>query len=208
MFSSRTAGLELRALVTAAVSMPLRLVLPTVHLEANAPHPTPVLFVHGLLGDPTNFVGLARHLGDHGVRSVAHFAYRPRFDYQGLAAHLGREVDTLCALAGVEAVDVVGHSLGGLIARYLVDSQPAAHVRRLVTLGAPYYASRIPASELAVYGAADPLIPVPHAEHGPHGRVIVVPECGHLGLLYHPVVFGTVTNYLTAAREPRALRAA
>jgi pimeloyl-ACP methyl ester carboxylesterase len=208
MMTLRTAGTELRALANAALALPLRVVLPAVHVDPAAPHPTPVVFVHGLLGDRTNFLALGRHLAGRGVRSVAHFDYSPRLDYQRLAARLGREIDALCEVAGVEAVDVVGHSLGGLVGRYLVDTQTVARVRHLVTLGAPYYAGCMPASELAVFAADDPLIPVPRASDGLRGRVVVVPECGHLGLLYHPTALRTVADFLTAPRARRLLRAA
>jgi pimeloyl-ACP methyl ester carboxylesterase len=208
MMTLRSAGSELRALASAALALPLRVVLPTVSVDPTAPHPTPVVFVHGLLGDRTNFLALGRHLGECGVRSFAHFGYPPRLDYQRLAARLGREIDTLCEAAGVAAVDVVGHSLGGLVGRYLVDTQERIRVRRLVTLGAPYYAGCMPASELAVFAADDPLIPVPRASDGLRGRVVVVPECGHLGLLYEPTVLRTVADFLTAPATRRLLRAA
>jgi pimeloyl-ACP methyl ester carboxylesterase len=208
MITLRTAGTELRALASAALALPLRVVVPAVRVEPDAVHPTPVVFVHGLLGDRTNFLTLGRHLDSRGVRSFAHFSYGPRLDYQRLAARLGREIDTLCEVAGVDRVDVVGHSLGGLVGRYLVDTRAAARVRRLVTLGAPYYAGGMPACELAVFAANDPLIPVPHAADGLRGRVVVVPECGHLGLLYDPGVLGVVADFLTAPDVRRILRAA
>src|SRR5262249_9143644 len=116
------------------------------------------------------------------------------------------------------AVDVVGHSLGGLVARYLVELAPDVPVRRLVSLGSPYFASPFPTRELAIYGAADPFIPVPHPVYGPSswgGRTqpVVVRACGHWGLLYHPAVMRGVANFLEATLDdlpdqPFALEAA
>jgi pimeloyl-ACP methyl ester carboxylesterase len=105
----------------------------------------------------------------------------------------------------VRRVDVVGHSLGGLVARYLVDADPAAPVRRLVTLGAPYFGTPLPRNELAVFGTHDPIVPVPHPYHGPHaphlhpgGRVVVIADCGHWGLLVHERVVHEATRFLTS----------
>src|SRR5262249_52076929 len=133
-----------------------------------------------------------------GVRKFSSFSYRPRIDHRSLALGLGQTLDAVCTEAGVKQVDVVGHSLGGLVARYLIEIGEGRRVRRLVTLGSPYYTSRLPEQELAIYAANDPLVAAPHPIYGPHGRIRVVPECGHLGLLYHPTVLRAVARYLTS----------
>jgi len=193
----QTVGSELAALGTAALAAPLRWLVVDPEFDATARHPTPVVFVHGFLGDPTNFLALRTHLGARGVRNCASFSYRPRLDYQRLAGELGRMIDGVCRATGCRQVDVVGHSLGGLIARYLTESTGRPLVRRLVTLGAPYYAGDLPKQELAIFGAHDPLIAAPDPVLGPHGRVRVVPDAGHLGLLYHPAVLRAVVRHLT-----------
>jgi len=186
-------GGEIAALGTVALSMPLRWLVSDEHLDRAASDQPPVVFVHGLLGDPTNFIVLRRALGG---RTFASFAYRPRLNYQTLAAQLGSLVEGVCATAGARQVDVVGHSLGGLVARYLLETGGRRLVRRLVTLGAPYYATGFPPSELAIFGADDPLVTAPDPLRGPHGRVRVVADCGHLGLLYHPTILKEVAVYL------------
>src|SRR5262245_43069741 len=188
----RTVGSELAALGTVALSMPLRLVASGEHFDPAAPHPTPVVFVHGLLGDPTNFLVLRRFLSARGVRNVASFSYAPRLDYQRLAPRLHHLIERVCRATASPRVDVVGHSLGGLLGRYLVETGDGGLVRRLVTLGAPYFTDRRPSRELAIYATHDPLVPAPD----PHDRVVVVPDCGHLGLLYHPAVLRRVAGFL------------
>src|SRR5438128_11767816 len=54
----RTLGGELSALGTLALSMPLGRLLPRERFDPAAPHPTHVVFVHGFLGDPSNFLVL------------------------------------------------------------------------------------------------------------------------------------------------------
>jgi pimeloyl-ACP methyl ester carboxylesterase len=202
-----TVGREMAALGTAALSMPLRWVLPDERFDPSAPHPTPVVFAHGLLGDPTNFLVLRRFLAARGIRNFASFSYSPRLDYHRLARQLERTIEETCAASGSDDVDVVGHSLGGLAARVLTESGGRGRVRRLVTLGAPYYVTRFPHHELAIFAAADPLVAVPRAD-GPRGRCLVIPDCGHLGLLYHPTVLRAVAAYLRAPAERVLAKAA
>jgi pimeloyl-ACP methyl ester carboxylesterase len=208
MVSLRTLSTEASALGVAALSLPLRFVVPSRRFDPSAPHTTPVVLVHGLLGDPTNFLLLRGQLGACGIRNFASFSYPPRLDYQRLARHLGRAIDAFCLDTGAPEVDVIGHSLGGLIARYLVEMDPDHRIRRLVTLGAPYFASPLPRQELAIFATEDPIIPPPHPVLGPHaahvaggGRVVLVPDCGHWGLLYHASVLRESAAFLSAPVE-------
>ena len=194
-----TVGRELKALATTALALPLRPLLPTDDFDPDALHPTPVVLVHGLCGDPTNFLTVRRALAAAGIRNFATFAYRPQFGYQQLIARLSATIEKVCRETGATQVDIVAHSLGGMIARGAVEGRIGFRVRRLVTLGAPYMTSSLPPQELALFGASDPLIPMPDATHGPRERVVVVPGCGHLGLLYDPAVLRTITTHLCAA---------
>ena len=213
MVSLRTVGTEVSALSAAALSMPLRLVTTQERFDPTSPHPTPVVLVHGFLGDPTNFLLLRSWLGASGIRNFVSFSYPPRLDYQRLACRLGRTVETVCLATGASQVDLVGHSLGGLIARYFTEMD-GSRVRRVATLGAPYFATRIPPRELAVFGAYDPFIVPPHPIYGPHGRIVLVGDCGHWSLLYHPAVLEEVARFLSfplglvsLPRPPLALQA-
>src|SRR5262245_24973076 len=183
---------ELSALGTLAASMPLDLLVRD-GFDPTAPHPTPVVLVHGLGGARSNFRVLRGFLASRGVRNFASFSYAPRIDYQRLVPRLGRRIEEVCRDTGATQVDVVGHSLGGLVARHLVELGDGRRVRRLVTLGAPYYSERRPARELAIFAAYDALVPPP-AEGG--ARAVVVKDCGHLSLLRHPAVLHAVARFL------------
>jgi pimeloyl-ACP methyl ester carboxylesterase len=158
-----------------------------------AAHATPVVFVHGLLGDPSNFLVLRTFLSRLGIRSFASFSYAPRLDYQTMAPRLGEMIERVCRETGSPRVDVVGHSLGGLIARYLVELGDGSRVRRLVTLGSPYYSDRRPLREHAVFAANDVFVTVP-ATAG--RRVVIVRDCGHWNLLRHAEVLRAVGRVL------------
>src|SRR5207244_1685794 len=189
----RTLGGELSALGTLALSLPLGRLLPRERFDPAAPHPTPVVLVHGFLGDPSNFLVLRSFLSRYGVRSFASFSYPPRLDYQRLAPRLGQMIARVCRETGFPRVDVVGHSLGGLIARYLVELGDGSRVGRLVTLGSPYYSHRRPLREHAVFAANDVFVPVP-ATAG--RRVVIVQDCGHWNLLRHADVLRAVGRAL------------
>jgi hypothetical protein len=160
-------------------------------------HPVPVVLVHGFLGDPTNFAALRRELSRHGIRRFSCFAYPPRVDYQRLATRFGEHLATVCRETGAMQADVVAHSLGGLVARYFVQTGGGGLVRRLVTLGTPYLASTNPSQELSIFAEHDVLVPPPR--DGAHRRTHVVPACGHLGLLTDERVVPVVVRHLTRA---------
>jgi pimeloyl-ACP methyl ester carboxylesterase len=195
----RAVGGELSALGTLALSIPLGLLLPHQRFDPTAPHPTPIVFVHGICGATSNFLVLRTFLEDHGVRNFASLSYVPRVDYQRLAPPLARLIETVSRDARTSEVDIVGHSLGGLVARYLVELGNESRVRRLVTLGAPYYGERRPSQELAIFAAHDALVPPPA---NTSSRVMVIEDCGHLNLLRHPAVLRAVARFLCTAAVP------
>jgi pimeloyl-ACP methyl ester carboxylesterase len=107
------------------------------HLEAAG---TPILLVHGLIDNRSIFALLRRGLTRRGFGSVYSMNYSPlTADIRTSAAQLGEEVEAIVAETGYEKIHVVGHSLGGLIARYYVTRLGGdARVHTLVTLGTPH----------------------------------------------------------------------
>ncbi len=192
--AAMSAAAELGALARVVASLPLRgLAAHTLgHVDD---HPVPVVLVHGIMGDPTNFTILRRHLARHGIRRFSSFVYRPRLDYQRIARDLAAHVETVCRETGATQVDIIGHSLGGLVARYFVQTGGAGRVRRLVSLGTPYLAHGNPRQELAIFAADDVLVPPP--TDGARRRMRIVPICGHLGLLTDGRVLGAIVRYLS-----------
>ncbi|MFK0292990.1 esterase/lipase family protein [Streptomyces sp. NPDC090442] len=107
-------------------------------------HP-PVLLLHGFVDNRSVFVLLRRSLHRHGWRHVEALNYSPlTCDLRRAAELLGRHVEEFCARTGHRRVDIVGHSLGGLIARYYVQRRGGdARVRTLITLGTPHAGTRV-----------------------------------------------------------------
>ncbi|MFF6782029.1 alpha/beta fold hydrolase [Streptomyces sp. NPDC012510] len=105
----------------------------------------PVVLLHGFIDNRSVFVLLRRFLGQHGGRHLESLNYSPlTCDIRTAAELLGRHIEDICERTGQERVDVVGHSLGGLIARYYVQRLGGDHrVRTLVTLGTPHGGTRV-----------------------------------------------------------------
>jgi pimeloyl-ACP methyl ester carboxylesterase len=104
---------------------------------------TPVLLVHGFVDNCSVFTLMRRGLRRRGFSSVCTWNYSPLLDdVARAAAALGRHVEQVCEATGHDRVNVVGHSLGGLVARYYVQRQGGdARVGTLVTLGTPHNGS-------------------------------------------------------------------
>lgn len=108
-----------------------------------APDPAldvPVLLVHGVIDNRSIFAVLRRSLRRQGFRQVRTMNYGLLSnDVRTVAEHLGDTVRRLCVETGHPRIRLVGHSLGGLIARYHVQRQGGdALVDTLVTLGSPH----------------------------------------------------------------------
>jgi hypothetical protein len=105
----------------------------------------PVVLLHGFIDNRSVFVLLRRSLAQHGRQQIESLNYSPlTCDIRTAAELLGRHIEEICERTGCEQVDVVGHSLGGLIARYYVQRLGGdARVRTLVTLGTPHAGTQV-----------------------------------------------------------------
>ncbi|MFG2170514.1 esterase/lipase family protein [Streptomyces niveus] len=100
----------------------------------------PVLLLHGFVDNRSVFVLLRRSLSRHGWRHLESLNFSPlTSDIRVAAEVLGREIEEICARTGHREVDIIGHSLGGLIARYYVQRLGGdVRVRTLITMGTPH----------------------------------------------------------------------
>ncbi|NUU26089.1 MAG: alpha/beta fold hydrolase [Streptomycetaceae bacterium] len=105
-----------------------------------APGTLPVVLVHGLADNRSIFAVLRRALRREGFTSVHLVDHNPLGgDVRSKAELLGRHIAEVCERTGAPGVHVVGHSLGGLIARYHAQFlDRGERVRTVVTLGTPH----------------------------------------------------------------------
>lgn len=114
-----------------------------------APVETPVLLVHGYGANKSNWVFVRRYLDQAGFGRVHALNYNPlRADIPELAERCAERADELRRHFGVERIHVVGHSLGGIIARYAVQVLGARGVQVCITIASPHGGVR-----LARYGS-------------------------------------------------------
>ncbi|CAL9476858.1 hypothetical protein SUDANB145_02945 [Streptomyces sp. enrichment culture] len=114
-------------------------------LPTQAENRPPVVLLHGFIDNRSVFVLLRRSLAQHGRQQVESLNYSPlTCDIRTAAELLGRHLEDICERTGKDQVDIVGHSLGGLIARYYVQRLGGdRRVRMLVTLGTPHTGTRV-----------------------------------------------------------------
>jgi triacylglycerol lipase len=101
---------------------------------------TPIVLVHGIGDNRSAFAVLRRTLRRRGYGRITTVNYSPlTSDVRSAAEHLSRHVERVCSQTGYEQVFVVGHSLGGIIARYYVQRLGGDHrVNTVITLGSPH----------------------------------------------------------------------
>lgn len=137
---ARHLGEALRELGWTAITQPL---LPLFYLIGRKLGPgrgTPIVLVHGYTQNRVDFLWLARALVRAGLGPVYGMNYPWFATVHGNAERLARFCEQVRRETGAAQVDLVAHSLGGLIAMEYVSRVPGATagVRRLVTIASPH----------------------------------------------------------------------
>jgi triacylglycerol esterase/lipase EstA (alpha/beta hydrolase family) len=104
----------------------------------------PVVLLHGFAMNRTNWIWLGRRLAARGIGPLYGTSYFSPQKIRRSAEHLKRFVDGVLAREKAERVDIVAHSLGGMVARYYIERLGGdAHTHRLVTIGSPHRGTAI-----------------------------------------------------------------
>ncbi len=147
--AARTIGLSFRELMretwTALLTQPF---LPLYYVvghrmgrAASKEGGVPVVFVHGYMQNRVGFVGLARRLTRRGLGPLFGFNYPWFASLTSNATRLDRFVARICTETGSPKVDLVCHSMGGLVAMEMMGQEALANrlkVRRCVTIATPH----------------------------------------------------------------------
>jgi pimeloyl-ACP methyl ester carboxylesterase len=99
----------------------------------------PVLLIHGYMATRGSLHLLERQLARRG-HVVMSYPLGPinLGDIRDSAGLIARKVESMVAQTGVQKVDIVGHSMGGLVGLYYLKRLGGRHrVRRLLLLGTP-----------------------------------------------------------------------
>lgn len=101
--------------------------------------PRPVIVIHGYAMNRANFLPLAYRLARVGLGPIVGFEYWTLGRVAAGARQLAWFVEEVQAATGAPQVDIIGHSMGGVVGRYYVQLLGGdGAVANLITLGSPH----------------------------------------------------------------------
>jgi pimeloyl-ACP methyl ester carboxylesterase len=175
--------------------------------------PRPVIVLHGYAMNRANYLPLAFRMARAGLGPIFGFEYWTLGRIAAGARQLGWFIDEVLAQTGADSVDVIGHSMGGVVARYYVSFAGGdGIVKNLVTLGSPHSGTDVsavgighPTRELllgsklvtrlaaapppkhtkmtVIWSRGDALVPGAQQRPLPGAEVIMYEDLGHVALL-------------------------
>lgn len=185
----------------------------------------PVILLHGFAMNRTSWVWLGSRLAARGLGPLYGTSYFSPQSVPVSARHLGNFVERVLAREDATQVDIVAHSLGGVVARYYIERMGGdRRVGRLVTIASPHQGTLLgrlgmmtstrqihhqspfltdlgtPKPGVAytsVWSRSDAIvIPAESASIAPAGEDRVFDGLGHLSLLMSPRVLDVVAERL------------
>ena len=107
-----------------------------------APAAAPVLLLHGVLCNAGVWYGFRKHLAARGLAPLYTLSYGPPLaSIEVFAAQVAKKIDYIRRATGASRVAIVGHSMGGLVARAYLRRFGARSVSSLIMFGAPHHGS-------------------------------------------------------------------
>ncbi|MEZ4224159.1 MAG: hypothetical protein R3B13_24635 [Polyangiaceae bacterium] len=184
-----------------------------------------VVLLHGLFASAGVLRPLSQYIEKTAEAHTASFSYPPGPGVHSVARRLGR---VLASLPSRARLHLVGHSLGGVVARWFVQELGGdPRIVQTISLGSPFNGTRTarfmpttagrditPDSRVLRRLAERPNLAIPHlsvaagddtvitepAVFG-HGQRVLVEGCGHNGLLFDRRVASLVAQRVLATRE-------
>lgn len=124
----------------------------------SSPVATPVLLVHGYGANKSNWFFLDRHLRQVGFERVHALNYNPLVEsIPEIAGRCALRARELMDHFGSERIHIIGHSCGGIVARYAIQLGGLEGVDTCVTIASPHQGA--PLARLAPGGTARELAP-------------------------------------------------
>ncbi len=173
----------------------------------------PIILIPGSSGAPHYLAKLAHHLNSlNHTGPIYTYSYKAHSMEDGME-QLKRVLDE----CGAEAVDLIGHSQGAMIAcQYAYVNTPEVEVNQVVSIAGRLrpigrikwlYNKLIPTIEaieeaekptLATIAAShDWIVPIEAVHVGPLARQTTIMGAGHLSVVHHQETYDTVSNLLT-----------
>ena len=114
----------------------------------------PVVLIHGFMGTRGSMYPLERRLEEDGFCVLSfNLGLINLKDIRTSAFRIQRKIDALLAETGVEEIDIIGHSMGGLIGLYMIKKLGAhKKVKRFILLGSPVHGTWAALAGIATVG--------------------------------------------------------
>ncbi len=137
------------------------LLIPIIFLSRKSKSPCeddtqpPVILIHGYMMRGGVLWPMMRYLKRKGFKRVFLFTYSPLWrDIPHFAEQLAQKVNEITRRCETDHVDLIGHSMGGLVARYYINFLGGEEkVERLITLGTPHHGTILGALSSFISGA-------------------------------------------------------
>ncbi len=227
---------EVGASVLAYELYPLGIAVPSTPFVSpfwkKQPARTPVLFVHGLLHNTAAFTWIKQRMALQGwTQFGAASLPTARQTIPEMAEGIARTIREIKQKYSAPQVDIIAHSMGGIVARYAIQVlEQESHVRKLVTLGSPHQGTWLskygflkslkdlqkqselmqvlknqpaPSSTqvISIHGSLDVIV-WPRNAHWGGVRNIALKGVGHAGLLFSNRVLQIIVANLSAENPP------
>lgn len=158
-FSLRGVGITLWLLIQETACLLITLLLrPFGWWQAKIPQADqgtkpPVILLHGLFQNRSCLFWLQSRLRAAGYQQIISINTPPWRDMETLTECLAKKVDELRIKLKHDKFVLVGHSMGGMIARNFVQNRGgAAYVQGIITLGTPHHGSKLAPFALSPMG--------------------------------------------------------
>ncbi len=172
--------------------------------EKNAAGPRPIVAIHGYAMNRINFLPLSHRLTKAGLGPIYGFEYWSLTGAAAAAQRLAEFVEEICREHHCDRVDIIGHSLGGIIGRYYATLDGGAgRVHNLIVVASPHRSTGIsdmfpggallrqletvdmPAAVRAatLWSQSDPMVPEAGMARVRGIEQIVFEDLGHLSML-------------------------
>ncbi len=195
--------------------------------------PRPVIVLHGYAMNRANYLPLAYRMAKAGLGPIFGFEYWTLGRIAAGARQLGWFVDEVREATGASEVDIVGHSMGGVVGRYYVTLAGGdGVVKNLITLGSPHAGTDVsaigighPTRELllgskllqrlaaapppkqtnvtVIWSRGDALVPGAFQRALPGAEIIMYDDLGHVALLGSRRVAAQIIERLSRVDRPR-----
>lgn len=105
----------------------------------------PVLLVHGIVHNPSAFYKLKKKMDEHAWQNIYTVNYSTHHgSLMKMVESLSKRVNQIVQQTQSTQIDIVAHSLGGLVARYYMTiGEGRGRVKNLITLGTPHLGTEI-----------------------------------------------------------------